>query len=90
MNETAAKGFFTEQWYNDDNVSDYGYILHDNRLLGAIQMRQKKVRNNSCVVPDDFKEEIRFCYNAYAPTYEDKDTFGLCENLNAENCTNKA
>ncbi|CAF3528019.1 unnamed protein product [Rotaria sp. Silwood1] len=90
MNDVAPSGFFTEQWYNKYNVSDYGYILHENRLLGAVQMRQKKVRNNSCLVADDFKEEIRFCYNSYAPIYEDKVTFGPCENLDLENCTYEA
>ena len=87
MDEVATQGFFTEIWYNNENVSDYGYILHENRLLGAVQMRQKKVRNNSCLVADDFKHEILFCYNSYAPLYEEKVTFGPCENLDNENCT---
>ncbi|CAF0862510.1 unnamed protein product [Rotaria sordida] len=90
MSEVAAPGFFTEQWYNEKNISDYGYILHENRLLGAVQMRQKKVRNNSCLVADDFKEEIKFCYNSYAPIYEDKVTFGPCENLEPESCSHEA
>lgn len=90
MTEVAAPGLFTETWYNDDNVSDYGYVLYENRLLGAVQMRQKKVRNNSCVVAEDFKQEIKFCFNSYAPAFEDKATFGLCENLETENCTHEA
>ncbi len=87
MTDIAADGFFTEQWYNRENVSEYGYILHENRLLGAVQMRQKKVRNNSCLVADDFKEEILFCYNSYAPIYEDKTPFGPCDN---DTCDNEA
>ncbi|CAF1607541.1 unnamed protein product [Adineta ricciae] len=87
MTDVASPGFYTEQWYNTENVSEYGYILFENRLLGAVQIRQKKVRNNSCLVADDFKQEIKFCYNSYAPAYEDTDTFGPCENLNASNCT---
>jgi hypothetical protein len=87
MTDIAAPGFFTENWYNDDNVSDYGYILHENRLLGAVQMRQKKVRNNSCVVADDFRQEIKFCFNSYAPAFEDQSSFSICENIDAENCT---
>lgn len=90
MNDIAAPGFFTETWYNDDNVSDYGYILYENRLLGAVQMRQKKVRNNSCIVANDFKHEIKFCMNSYAPAFEEKNSFGPCENLDAENCTVEA
>ncbi|CAF1423747.1 unnamed protein product [Adineta steineri] len=87
MTDIAAPGFFTENWYNNDNVSDYGYILHENRLIGAIQMRQKKVRNNSCIVADDFKQEIKFCFNSYAPAFEESNSFGPCENLEGENCT---
>ncbi|CAF1607821.1 unnamed protein product, partial [Adineta ricciae] len=87
MTDVASPGFYTEQWYNNENVSELGYILFENRLLGAVQIRQKKVRNNSCLVANDFKQEIKFCYNSYAPAYEDTDTFGPCENLNASNCT---
>ncbi|UJR20747.1 hypothetical protein I4U23_023865 [Adineta vaga] len=90
MNDIAAPGFFTENWYNDDNVSNYGYILYENRLIGSIQMRQKKVRNNSCIVADDFKHEIKFCLNSYAPAFEEKNSFGPCENFDAENCTTEA
>jgi hypothetical protein len=80
MTEIAPPAFFTEKWYNTENVSEYGYILHENRLLGAIQMRQKKVRNNSCLVADDFKHEILFCYAPYAAAFEDQAPFGPCEN----------
>lgn len=90
MEQIGSTAFFSETWYNGGNVSDYGYILHDNRLLGPIQMRQKKVRNNSCLVADDFKQEIRFCYNSYAPSFEDKVSFGPCENLDGDNCTDDA
>ena len=87
MNEIAAPNLFSETWYNDENVSDYGYVLYENRLLGAVQIRQKKVRNNSCLVADDFKQEIKFCFNSYAPAFEDKESFSICENLEEENCT---
>ena len=53
-------------------------------------MRQKKVRNNSCIVANDFKHEIKFCMNSYAPAFEEKSSFGPCENLDAENCTVEA
>ncbi|CAF1010652.1 unnamed protein product [Rotaria sordida] len=87
MTQIAAPALFTETWYNNDKVSNYGYILYENRLLGAVRMRQKKVRNNSCVVAKDFQQEIKFCYNSYAPAFEDKNSFGPCINLDAENCT---
>lgn len=90
MTEIAAPNLFTETWYNDENVSDYGYVLYENRLLGAVQIRQKRVRNNSCVVASDFRQEIKFCFNAYASAFEDRESFGPCENLDADNCTDEA
>ena len=90
MEQIAPEAFYTEQWYNEEDVDETGYVLFENRLLGAIQMRQKRVRNNSCLVAEDFKEEIKFCYNSYAPTFEDKVSFGPCENLENETCENTA
>jgi len=87
MTQIAAEGLYTEKWYNTENVTNYGYILHENRLLGAVQMRQKQVTNDSCLVAEDFKEEILFCYNSYAPIYENKLPFGPCNGVPAENCT---
>ena len=86
MTNISKPGFYPETWYNNENVTEYGYILYENYLLGAIQMRQKKVRNNSCLVAEDFKEEILFCYNSYAPAFEDKVSFGLCEGYNNGSC----
>jgi hypothetical protein len=87
MSTIVIPGFYSEKWYNTENVTDYGYSLYENKLLGAVQMRQKKVRNNSCLVADDFKEEILFCYNSYAPAYEDQQPFGPCDN---NNCSDTA
>jgi hypothetical protein len=82
-------------WYNNSasgNRSDLdttGYVLHENRLMGLPRLRQLKVKNNSCVVHDDFKEEIKFCYATYSEFIEDKDPFGkYYTNLEANNFTN--
>ena len=90
MTDVGGPAFHTETWYNNYNVTEYGYTLHENRLLGSVQLRQKMVRNNSCLVADDFKQEIRFCFNSYAPIFEEKSTFGPCENLETANCTDEA
>lgn len=87
MSEIGGPGLYAETWYNEANLSSYGYILHENRLLGAVQMRQKRVRNNSCTVAKDFRQEIKFCFNSYAPAFEDKLSFGPCENVEGENCS---
>ncbi|XP_013419423.1 polycystic kidney disease 2-like 1 protein isoform X2 [Lingula anatina] len=71
-------GLYWEKWYNGQNVSDsqLGYVFHENKLLGVPRLRQLKVRNDSCEVHDDFKNEIKTCYDAYAESIEDKFPFG--------------
>jgi polycystin 2 len=36
-------GLYWETWYNNQNVTDKGYILHESKLLGIPRMRQIKV-----------------------------------------------
>ncbi|CAF0782686.1 unnamed protein product [Didymodactylos carnosus] len=90
MEDIGIPGLFSETWYNNNPVRDYGYLLYDNKLLGVAQLRQKKVRNNSCSVAADFKQEIKFCYSTYAPGLEDKYSFGPCENIPTGNCSNSS
>ncbi len=33
--------------------------MHANRLLGVPQMRQLRVKNDSCTIPDQFSEKIK-------------------------------
>lgn len=75
-------GLYWETWYNNQNVSqdELGYIFYENKLLGVPRLRQLKVRNDSCTVHDDFKNEIKQCYDAYASTIEDKNPFGPYQN----------
>ena len=71
-------GLYWETWYNDRNVSqdELGYIFYENKLLGVPRLRQLKVRNDSCTVHDDFKNEIKTCYDTYATSIEDKFPYG--------------
>jgi polycystin 2 len=71
-------GLYWETWYNDRNVSqdELGYIFYENKLLGVPRMRQLKVRNDSCTVHDDFKEQIKACYDSYGEAIEEKNPFG--------------
>jgi len=71
-------GLYWETWYNDRNVSDdeLGYIFYENKLLGVPRIRQLKVKNDSCIVHDDFKNEIKACYDTYATSIEDQFPFG--------------
>ncbi|NXO15531.1 PK2L1 protein, partial [Oriolus oriolus] len=68
------------KWYNNESLaahSTQSYIYYENLLLGVPRMRQLKVKNNSCVVHDDFKEEISGCYDVYSEEKEERVSFGL-------------
>uniref|UniRef100_A0A6I8NZB8 Polycystin 2 like 1, transient receptor potential cation channel n=1 Tax=Ornithorhynchus anatinus TaxID=9258 RepID=A0A6I8NZB8_ORNAN len=66
------------KWYNDRALdhSPQSFIYYENLLLGLPRLRQLKVKNNSCVVHDDFKEDISGCYDVYSPDKEEKEPFG--------------
>ena len=42
---------------------------------------------NSCVVPDDFKTEIPYCYSDWSYAYDDSTPFGLSVSQNLTNDT---
>ncbi|XP_059707462.1 polycystin-2-like protein 1 [Haemorhous mexicanus] len=68
------------KWYNNESLaahSTQSHIYYENLLLGVPRMRQLKVKNNSCVVHDDFKEEISGCYDVYSEDKEERVSFGL-------------
>uniref|UniRef100_A0A1I8HM33 EF-hand domain-containing protein n=2 Tax=Macrostomum lignano TaxID=282301 RepID=A0A1I8HM33_9PLAT len=72
-------GLYWESWYNSDNFSDpkeKNFIYYDNKLLGVPRIRQLRVRNDSCTVADDFKDEITFCHSSFSPGVEEKRPFG--------------
>ncbi|XP_020646855.3 polycystin-2-like protein 1 [Pogona vitticeps] len=67
------------QWYNNKPLGHpiQSYIYYENLLLGVPRLRQLKVQNNSCVVHDDFKEDISGCYDVYSEDKENRSPFGL-------------
>ncbi|XP_034993769.2 polycystin-2-like protein 1 [Zootoca vivipara] len=67
------------KWYNNESLghNTQSYIYYENLLLGVPRMRQLKVQNNSCVVHEDFKEDIFGCYDVYSEEKEDRSPFGL-------------
>lgn len=72
-------GLYWETWYNNRNVSqdELGYIFYENKLLGVPRLRQLKVKNDSCTIHDDFKDQIRTCYDSYAAAIEETSPFGI-------------
>uniref|UniRef100_A0AAY4C6X6 EF-hand domain-containing protein n=1 Tax=Denticeps clupeoides TaxID=299321 RepID=A0AAY4C6X6_9TELE len=72
-------GLYWSRWYNNQSLEygDQSFIFYENMLLGVPRIRQLKVKNNSCTVHKDFREEIANCYDVYSDKKEDESEFGL-------------
>ncbi|KAM6185786.1 polycystin-2-like protein 1 [Rhynchocyon petersi] len=66
------------KWYNNQSLGrgSHSFIYYENMLLGVPRLRQLRVRNDSCVVHEDFREDILSCYDVYSPDKEDQLPFG--------------
>ncbi|XP_053260076.1 polycystin-2 isoform X2 [Podarcis raffonei] len=70
-------GLYWEMWYNNRTVAENrSFIYHENLLLGVPRIRQLKVRNGTCSIPEDLKDEIKDCYDVYSVSNEDTAPFG--------------
>lgn len=68
---------YWEFWYNNKSLPEnQSLIYYENLLLGVPRLRQLKVRNESCSVHEDLRDEVYDCYNVYSPANEDKAPFG--------------
>ncbi|XP_035036957.2 polycystin-2 isoform X1 [Hippoglossus stenolepis] len=68
---------YWEVWYNNKSLPDnHSLIYYENLLLGVPRLRQVKVRNESCSIHQDLRDEVQDCYNMYTPTNEDTSSFG--------------
>ncbi|ESN98346.1 hypothetical protein HELRODRAFT_84784, partial [Helobdella robusta] len=78
MQNNLLNSLYPDSWYNQMNFTDqeFGFVMHENKLLGVPRIRQVKVRNNSCIIPDDFQEYIRECFDSYNSDNEFKHSFG--------------
>ncbi|XP_069466725.1 polycystin-2-like protein 1 isoform X2 [Ambystoma mexicanum] len=74
-------GLYWTKWYNNQSLdqSTRSFIYYENVLLGVPRIRQLKVKNNSCNVHKDFKDDISGCYDVY--TKEKEDT-AICGSTN--------
>ncbi|XP_032876055.1 polycystin-2 [Amblyraja radiata] len=71
-------GLYWDQWYNNKTLGmNQSFIYHENLLLGVPRIRQLKVRNESCKVHEDLRDEIKECYDVYSVANEDTASFGL-------------
>ncbi|XP_038134543.1 polycystin-2 isoform X1 [Cyprinodon tularosa] len=70
-------GMYWEVWYNNKSLPEnQSFIYYENLLLGVPRLRQVKVRNESCSVHQDLRNELHDCYNIYTPSNEDTAPFG--------------
>ncbi|XP_054634535.1 polycystin-2 isoform X2 [Dunckerocampus dactyliophorus] len=70
-------GMYWEVWYNNKSLPEnQSLIFYENLLLGVPRLRQVKVRNESCSVHEDLKDQVQDCYNIYTATNEDTAPFG--------------
>ncbi|XP_065591144.1 polycystin-2-like protein 2 [Cyrtonyx montezumae] len=73
-------GLYWNSWDNNRTITDLKnttYIYYENLLLGAAQIRQLKVRNNTCSIYPSFQPFFNSCYSRYSYQAEDKSDFGL-------------
>uniref|UniRef100_A0A8C5MRL7 Polycystin-2 n=1 Tax=Leptobrachium leishanense TaxID=445787 RepID=A0A8C5MRL7_9ANUR len=71
-------GLYWDMWYNNQTLAEnQSFIYYENMLLGVPRMRQLKVRNGTCTLPEDLKDEIKDCYDMYSVSNEDTLPFGL-------------
>ncbi|KAL6110817.1 pkd2 [Pungitius sinensis] len=70
-------GMYWEVWYNNKSLPEnQSLIYYENLLLGVPRLRQLKVRNESCSVHEDLRDEVLDCYNMFTPTNEERASFG--------------
>ncbi|XP_073897887.1 polycystin-2 isoform X3 [Castor canadensis] len=61
---------------NQTRADNRSFIFYENMLLGVPRLRQLKVRNGSCSIPQDLRDEIKECYDVYSVSSEDRSPFG--------------
>lgn len=78
VEEPLLDGLYWEHWYNGDSLpaNETGYIFFENKLLGVPRVRQVKVRNDSCVIHRDFRDDIQGCYQNFDAANEETREFG--------------
>ncbi|KAI6076973.1 Polycystic kidney disease 2-like 2 protein [Aix galericulata] len=73
-------GLSWDKWYGNltsDLQENRSHIYYENLMLGVAQVRQLKVRNNTCSTYPYFQNFTKECYSTYHYNAEDKSDFGL-------------
>ncbi|CAL9688200.1 unnamed protein product [Knipowitschia caucasica] len=77
--DPLLNGLYWTRWYNNQSMEtgEQSFIYYENMLLGVPRMRQIKMKNNSCTVHKDFRDEISGCFDVYDEKKEEGLNFGL-------------
>ncbi|KAM4653652.1 polycystin-2-like protein 2 [Amazona ochrocephala] len=72
-------GLYWDKWYNNTTLpfQNYSHIYYENLLLGVVQVRQVKVRNNTCSIYPYFRSFLDDCYSDYHYQAEDRSDDAL-------------
>ncbi|XP_075297697.1 polycystin-2-like protein 2 [Opisthocomus hoazin] len=73
-------GLYWDKWHNNTTLAlqhNSSHIYYENLLLGVPQIRQLKVRNNTCSIYPYFHTLLEDCYGDYRYRAEDRSAFGL-------------
>nr|XP_033783246.1 polycystic kidney disease 2-like 2 protein [Geotrypetes seraphini] len=66
-------GLYWNTWYNDKEMSENkSFIYYENLVLGVAQLRQLKVRNNTCNVHPYFRNFTKTCFSSYSFRHEER------------------
>ena len=68
LEDDFVKGLHWNTWYNGGAVSTQGYTLNPpgTVLLGAVRLRQLRVKDQGCALPDEFKDSIQECHSTWS------------------------
>ena len=58
------------------------YVLYENRILGAIRLRQVRGVGDECTIVKQFKDDFDKCFDKYKLGNEDKKAFGPHDSSN--------
>ncbi|XP_060094308.1 polycystin-2-like protein 2 [Heteronotia binoei] len=73
-------GLYWDTFYSSNSTPAHrntSNIYYENLLLGVAQVRQLKIRNDTCSIYPSFRAFMKECYGPYSYLSEDKETFGL-------------
>uniref|UniRef100_A0A8D2LIF4 Polycystin 2 like 2, transient receptor potential cation channel n=1 Tax=Varanus komodoensis TaxID=61221 RepID=A0A8D2LIF4_VARKO len=86
-------GLYWNTWYSENSTSIHknsSHIYYENLLLGVPQIRQLKIRNNTCSIYPSFRAFMKGCYGQYHYINEDKKSFGFMNDTEWHYSTSKA